>query len=445
MKLLQLVKAKIKKCLVYISGRTALDNAPSIAINKGLLAAFAYLRKKYRFYRPAAARFWIFLYEYLIQLESNHSLNDLKPGAFIVHFCCWGKDYTAKAKNYLIASLNTEGNLQSIVKSREVVVLIHCDQAAKNELAGSHVVKIMQETMRVVFFVLPQPLLDACHASCHYPNVSYFKRVNRIHYNNKYFLLGGMQTHAFKVALQNKAYISFMMPDFLLSDSFFQYAFSKIENKTLVVTTAFRTNYATVKKAIDSMYGELDRSSLSIAAPLLTQLQIEHMHVAAKRRIVSESTENFAPTPQLIFEAPNGFVVRTFHYHPILIDCKQIDHEIRLDYMAIDYLLLNQMLKNDLPYEDQLWVCDDSSQMAVMELSAEDVENHFDVKQTMAYHELIDQIFRMIENSPSVYDTPLNYYFSSIRHRIVSDKFYRMKKEHLDDISFFSKLASLRE
>lgn len=439
MKCLTMIKAKIAKYLVYITGRTALDNAPSIAINEGLPSALIYLHRTYRFYKPAAARFWIFLYQYLIQLDSDNSLKNLKPGSFIVHFCCWGKNYSNKAIHYLLPSLNTPGNLQHIVKSREVLILIHCDKAGKKLLSKSPVVKNLQKEMRVVFLVLPQPLLNACNASCNYPNISYFKKINKIHSNNKYFLLGGIQTQAFKTALQNQAHISFMMPDFLLSDSFLQHAFSKIENRTMVATTTFRTNFSNVKKRIEALYHK-PSTTLSISARTLTQLQIEHIHDAAKRRVVSESTTNFVPTPQLIFEDPHGFVIRAFHYHPILINCSKIDKNIRFDYMAIDYLVLNQILKHDLSFEQQLWVCDNASEMAVMELSEEDVESYFNVNPSLNYFELLNQISSMITREPNVYNTPLNRYFVSIRHQITSEKIYLGAKEYINDILFFQAL-----
>lgn len=437
MKFLHAVKTKIKKILIYLSGRLALDNVPDIAATEGLQCALTYLQKTYRFYKPVAIRYWILLYEYLIQLDKEKLSCDLAPESFIVHFCCWGSEYVDKAKNYLLTSLNTQGNLQNITTSREVIIMIHCDQMSKQLLADSSIVQKLQKTIRIIFFVLPQTLLDTCYASYHYPNLPYLRKMNNVFLNHKYYLLGGLQTHALKIALCNKAYISFMMPDFVLSDSFFQYAFAKIKNKTLIVTTTFRTNYNRVKKEMDSYIKDLN---LSITATKLTQLQIENMHYAAKRRIVSESTKDFTPSAQLIFESSKGYVIRAFHYHPILLDCAKIEQKIPFDYRAVDYILLNHLLKKELSFEKQLWVCDNSSYMAMMELSEDYIENSLNKGESPTYAELLDQIKKMMIRSPEVYNTPLNQYFSSIRHQFVSEKLFDHKKVYIDDLSFFKNL-----
>lgn len=438
---LKALKHRLKQCVVYLSGRMALDNAPTIAINSGLPAAVNYLKTFYRFYRPAAVRFWMALYEYLIQLESENIEVSREPGALMVHFCCWGKDYTDKAKTYLLPSLNALNNLPLIARSRKVMLLIHCDKATQQAFVKSPVMKNISLTMEVKFCILPQALLDACKASYSYPNFSYFKRINAVNVNHKYFLLGGLQSHALKVAIQHRAFISFMMPDFLLSDSFFQQAFSQIKDKTMVCTTAFRTNFPSVKKKIDAFVAHSETQSLSIPAPVLTELQIEHMHPAAKRRVVSESTENFVPTPQLIFEGRYGFIVRAFHYHPVLVDCATIDHDIKVDYMPIDYILLNKVIKNDRPYAEQIWVCDHAGQMSMMELSGEDIETHFTCKEKLGYQELVKLMKQLIINAPHVYDTSLNHYFSSIKHKVIAEKVY-FEEPSIDDDGFFAQLRS---
>lgn len=439
MKFLHAVKTKIKKILIYFSGRLALDNVPNMAAIQGLPFALAYLQNRYRFHKPVAIRYWILLYEYLIQLDNEQVSFNLAPESFIVHFCCWGSEYADKAKNYLLTSLNTQGNLQNITPSREIIIMIHCDQMSKQLLAESSIVQRLQKTIRIIFFVLPQTLLDTCYASYHYPNLPYLRKMNKVFLNHKYYLLGGLQTHALKIALRNKAYISFMMPDFVLSDSFFQYAFAKIKNKTLIVTTTFRTNYNRVKKEMDSYIKDLN---LSITATKLTQLQIENMHYAAKRRIVSESTKDFTASAQLIFESPKGYIIRAFHYHPVLLDCSKIDQTIQFDYRAIDYSLQNHLLKKELSFEKQLWVCDNSSDMAIMELSEDDAEIPHNKNKLQTYSELLDQIINMVTQAPEVYNTPLNRYLVSIRHEFVSEKPFIPQKNYINDVSFFQKLTN---
>lgn len=211
----------------------------------------------------------------------------------------------------------------------------------------------------------------------------------------------------------------------------------KVEDKIIVGTTAFRTNYEQVKPAIEVYKSETD---LSIPSLSLTELQIQNIHEAAKRRIVSEFTQNFAPTPQLIFEHKYGFVVRAFHYHPVLLRCDKIEHKIQLDYMPIDYLLLNQILKDDVPYENQISICDNAADMAMMELSNKDVEKNFDFKSELNEQELLVSVQRMMKSAPNVFSTPLNQYLSSIRHFICSENLH-FDAISIEDQDFFLKLS----
>ena len=426
--------------LLFVTGNNVLQNAQHIATQQSLSAAVFYLQKKYRFCKFATVRFGLFLYEYLSQLESEHLFDKQEPGGFIIHFCCWGKEYTEKAKKYLLPSLNSASNLSAIAKCTKSIVLIHCDEATKSELMQSIVVKQLQSFIEIKFLILPQKLLAAFQSSQNYPDFSFFKKINQVTQHNKYFLLGGLQCYALKIALQHKAYISFMMPDFLLSDLFMAQAFSKIKDKVLVVTTSFRTDYQKVKKTIDSFYSNSDVSSLSIPASILTELQIEHIHPAAKRRVVSEQTEKFSPSAQLIFEAPDGFIIRSFHYHPILINCSRITHALQIGYMPIDGDL-NCIVSNNKPYDQQVEVCDDSSIFSFMELSDENVEGGLSSdKNKLSYSELVQQVRKMIANVPHMYDEPLNRYFSSIRYSVAATNFTR-EKTGINDRDFFSKLA----
>lgn len=425
--------------LVHVAGRAALDSALSIAKQQGLGPAVVYLRRKYRFYKSSSIRFGILLYEYLMQLELEGTSSSCEQGAFILHFCCWGKDYTEKTINYLLPSLNSENNLRVIAGSHKIIMLIHCDQAAANELKNADVLNRLLTIVDMRICILPQPLLDAYKSNHNATNIVFFKRINAINYNNKYLLLGGLQTQALKMALQNRAYISFMMPDFVLSDSFFQKAFAQIKDKTLIATTAFRSDYQAIKGKVAPFYDEFS-ASLSLPAQILTELQIEHMHSAAKRRVVSEQTDNFSSSAQLIFEDINGFLIRAFHYHPILIDCKKITHDIVVDYLPIDCLLLNEIITGNLPYAQQIGICDNSTTMSVMELSDINIENDFRTsKKKSTYLELVNTVSQMVINSPQVYNTPLNQYLASFRFRMVSNKINK-KEVAIDDISFFLEL-----
>lgn len=439
MKLRKLIKwlipKPIKSFLRNLSGLPAFNHV-SITNNE-LPGTIAKLKKQYRFYKPTLVSFLINFYEYLLKLESDLPIYT-ESEFLIIHCCCWSKSYAEKMKSYFLTSLLSPNNLPTIGKKLKTMILIHCDQLTKDEILNSPVGEELKKHAILNFITVPDTVLSTYQAKLNYLERRLSKKSNFID-TFKYILLGGLQTHAFKIALKNKAYISFMMPDVILSDSFFSEMFSAIGNKKVVVSTTFRTNYQNICEKTKKFYANPAETVLSIPACTLTELQIENIHQAAKRRVVSESTYNFSPCAQLIFEALNGFVIRTFHYHPILINCAQLDTDIKMDYFPIDNSVLNQMVSEHFPFDQQLSVCNDSTRIAWIELSDENIEENFATSQPAPYAELVKKIKDMIFKHPSLFDTPLNRYFFSIRNEVYSNKI-PSKKVYIDDLQFASDL-----
>ena len=98
-----------------------------------------------------------------------------------------------------------------------------------------------------------------------------------INKNLKYTLLGGLQIQALEIAIKNKCYVSFLMPDFVLSDDFFKKAFLNIENKKMVLATGFRTDFQKVAGGLDRFFSDKEKVKLSIPAYRLTELKIKNI------------------------------------------------------------------------------------------------------------------------------------------------------------------------
>jgi len=411
------IKSIARVWLLFISGRAVIHAGLDIAKHQGLASAITYLQKKTMLYRPRSVRFVIALYTYLMTISDQPTL---KKAQFIVHVCCWGNDYTEKAIRYLFPSLNAPHNLPFIAQTHTVELVIHCDEWCKQHLMRSSVINELQCFMQITYLVLPASLVKAYQLSTRDFKIPLLKRMNTISHNNKYLMLGALQSHALKLALQYRAYVSFMMPDFVVSDTFFKDVLDKIKDKKLVATTAFRTDYHAIKSRLDTQLAIDGVNSLSISPDALTALQIDHMHAAAKRRVVSTVNPCFVPSAQLIFEQQDGFIIRSFHYHPILLDCSKLTDPIKVDYLPVDFSMMNQFVTQQIPYDQQIWVCHDSSSMAMMELSELTVDGPLhDVHHASSYVELGQQIRNMLIKAPEVYRTPLNHYFATIRHRVI--------------------------
>ncbi len=421
----------------HLFGTHALSAAPQIAKNESLDSAIAYLRKKHKIFRPRPVRFLLKLYRYLLLIDENPPV--LQQGnTFIIHFCCWGKSYGKKVKNYLLPSLLSDGNLPEVVKKYKAMLLIHCDQEVKKDLMNAPVMKEIKKYAEVEFIVLPQSLLNAYQANFRYPRFSFFKKIININSNVKYFLLGGLQTQALEIAMESKSYISFLMPDLVLSDRFLTNMFLSIADKKMVVASAFRAADQKVAGALDQFFQNEEKTQLAVPAQVLIDLQINNLHTTTQRMVVSESTPNFTPCAQMLFETTHGFILRSFHYQPVLLDCCRYNYTFRKDYYPIDCTVLTQIVGNNLPFDQQISTCDGSSEMVFMELndeySAQLVSNK---PKKSTYNELVQMIAEMILKRPDAYDTPLNRYFCSIKNKFESPT--RSKEGNfIADDAFFS-------
>ncbi len=424
----------------YLTGVDALITAPKIVIEESLSAAVAFLKKRYFFYKPKQVLFLIQLYQFLQQpnrqIQTKHNQ---KP--WILHFCCWGEAYANKAKHYLLPSLLAPGNLPSISKQRACLLLIHCDTLTWEMLKHTKVIATIKAYADVQFSVLPKQLIDSYHTLAKKKKIPFLRRLYRDTQNSKYILLGGLQTQALQTALGNQSFISFLMPDVLLSNAFFSTALAKITHKKAVLTTAFRTSYEKLAPQIHRFFTDQDRVRLVIDAQTLAELQIKYIHPSAYRRLVDTSTPNFASTAQLLFKTTHGFIVRAFHYHPILIDASQIDATVQLDYYPIDNTVLNQMVSNKQPYDQQLWICNDASELNLMEMSDSHIEPTTVFRKPLQYAELVSLVNDMIQSAPSAFDTPLNRYFCMTRYKVEQLSPCHESANFIDDQLFFANLT----
>ena len=189
-----------------------------------------FLQKKYKFSIYPSISLLKKLYQYAKWIEKKDlPLWDMKKAGekVIIHFCCWNVSYTEKVKKYLIPSLLAENNLPALSLKYNVVLMIHCDDFTKKAIVKSDFYGRLVKYATIHFFVFPSKLISLYYL-CAKPHTSI-----KIFPTVRYLLLGVCQTHAFKIALKNQAYISFLMPDVVLSDSFMSYAFEKIINKKI--------------------------------------------------------------------------------------------------------------------------------------------------------------------------------------------------------------------
>lgn len=413
----------IKKVGEYLFGITALKEIPLVLREGDLNSALAYLSKRYKFYKPVPIKFLKLLYPYLIEQENEYSALPMSTAKkkLILHVCWWGDNYFEKAINCLFPSLLADNNLPFITDEYETSILIHCDSNSKKVLQDSQIYRTLSQLLTIRFIILPESLINALNSCCKYPPYGLFNKLNIINRNIKYFLLGGLQTTAFKIGLKEEAIISFLMPDMVISDSFYQEAFRMLEGKKAVLITTCRANYQSIREELMCHYDQ-QQNVLSVRAQSLVQLHVNHMHSHAKRQIIDETNNNLITSAQLLFQVTNGYIIRAFHYHPILLNCSEITHYIPLDYYPIDNSVLSSVFLETVPYDAQIAVCDDSSIMHCIELSDEEASNTQQYPKKLNHEQMVRAFQKMVQSKPQTFNTAYNRYLITFRYKMLSQR-----------------------
>lgn len=427
----------------YLFGITALKEIPIVLRQGNLNSALTYLSKKYKFYNPAPIKFLKLLYPYLIEQDIEYSaLSTLTAKKkLVLHVCWWGDNYFEKVKNCLFPSLLANNNLPILIKQYETSILIHCDSDSKKVLEDSQIYKTLSQMLTIRFILLPPALINALNSCCKYPPYGLLNKLNMINRNIKYFLLGGLQTSAFKIALKEKAIISFLMPDMVISDSFYREAFKLLEGKKAVLITTCRANYQSLREEL-LRFCDLQPNILSVDATSLVQLHLNHLHSHSKKQVIAETNSQLVISAQLLFKLSNGYVIRAFHYHPILLDCSEITHHIPLDYYPIDNSVLSSVFLETIPYEAQISVCDDSSLMHCIELSDEEENNTQQYSHKLNYEQMVRAFQTMVQDKPQTFNTAYNRYLITFRYKMLSQQtITEDKNTYVNDNDFIKEIV----
>lgn len=404
-----------------------------------------FLEKKYRILRPACSKFLIDLVDLISKNTFHLRTKQTQKKQFIIHLCCWGSSYADKAQNYLLPSLLAEGNIPYLQKKFEITVHIDCDHDTASAFRQLPVVKQLQTLSNVSISALPAPLLSHLNASMSYPRIRPLNVLNNFNHVLKYTLFGVLQAKALRFAKCQNAYISFLIPDSILSSNFYLAVCNNLQNRKLALSSTFRTHFSLAKNQIDRF--QRKDGCLSIAAKEMTGLQIKHLHPTDERRILSEQTSYYLPCARLIFKTNSGLVMRAFHYHPILINTDTIElTHCKINLSPIDDAVMAEILSDDTPYEDQVWMCSDSALANFMELSDDEpmaLEPKLYGNAHANYDQLLEKTKTFVSNGGLSFNNKVSLFLLKNRLSFNTSCDIKLSETHIDDSRFVDDLSKL--
>jgi hypothetical protein len=427
----------LRNIFLYATGLYAVKYAQTFLQHSSPSKLIINLKKMYPIIRPKPVRYLISLFEYTISL--NEAPIPLIEHRSIIFSCCtWGESYTNKLINTLLPSLCAPDNIPKLAKKYNIIFLIYSDTISKNKIEASLSFQLLHKHVQYQYITIPSPLLNRLKKCTAYPKFSIFKKINQLNEMLKYFLLGATQTHSLKIACNHGAYASFLMPDMAFSRDFFSFALSNSENRIGVLGTTFRTDAYNAQLSLNKFYTDSYKTALSIDSKDLSEIIINNIHEAAKNRIVSKDNNYFVPSPQLIFKIPEGYIIRSFNYHPILINCKLLQtspKKIHYDYQPIDKYMLEKFINHTTNVETDFFILKNSSRACFIELSEPDLEKITTPKTQEQTHgnTVLKTIYSYSKKHQNTFESLFCQALASVKTFICLES-QNTKKQNIDDV-----------
>lgn len=334
------------------------------------------LRKnKQRVASRAGAAFGLEIFDYVDNQISNLKALNTTKKVCVLHLCVWGKPYAERATRYLLPSLLSTNNLPACSELFALKLLIHCDADSLNVLKNSSVTAQLSNIADIEYCLIPDSLSHKLQQANSGIIIKLLGSMFGLRPQWKYYLLGVLQHLGMLYAQKNKAIISFLMPDLLFSDGAYYRMLTEINRgKTMVLATAYRSSEPMVSRMVESYY---QGSALRLPAKDLTDIITTSMHISAQARIVTNQNKFFKLTPQLIFSYAQQIVIRSLHYHPLLVDFSRVSKTHGIEYYPIDKDMFERFLDLNQDLSSQVWINQDGDDISIMEISEENIESIF--------------------------------------------------------------------
>lgn len=355
--------------------RVLQDGSPESAIK-----CFSALNKidghpTYKFFHTILSEFCALKDRQALDLANAHE----RPG-YLIHVPAWGQSYAENLVNYMLPSLLAAGNLPYASKHWPVQILIHTDRQTASFINASPVIDQIRKHAGVeiatfsdrAFFFMEQ--------------AGQAQHVRPQHL--KYDLYALCQVLALQFAQLANAHLSFFSADIVFADNTLGRAVDLLrDGRKAVAINVFRSSLLSLQPVLER-FRNPKTATLEVDPASAVRLQVEHIHTAALRRVVAETTEYWNPKAQMIFPVEKGYIVRSIHYHPFLIASDGLSRISRLDYAPVDSNAFATMFPDPTTYDTEIAVQSDAASLAVIELSEPDVERVEDAQQFRTVDEM---------------------------------------------------------
>ncbi len=333
-----------------------------------------------------------------VMTNAHRDMRDKPPASgarrrLVISISVWGERYTNLFTRYFLPSILSPNNIPALNRIREILFDLYTIPECVEMIRAAPSFQILRRYAKIRFVTFPDRILT----SPEYQRTPGFR----------YYIYGGFHHVSIEHARTLGADIICIAPDGVHSDgSFYNYARYIDEGYKAVMFTATRGQAEKLLPILDQLRDETTQS-LTLLPRTLVELVARHIHHEFQRYIL---TKNNRYVPSLLsimlFPRPNGFFIRSFHLHPIIIAHEALQKDIPFDYTTVDDNLITHMFPDSTDWKN-IKIIDDTDDGVMMDITYI-TPPHNQPEQTFTPNILIKQISNFRAN-----------HFWNFKHRII--------------------------
>lgn len=196
-----------------------------------------------------------------------------KKDKLVISIIVWG-DYVEKMINYTLKSLMAEGNLPTLVKMKHVIFHIQTDFSGRDAIEKSDIVwKIKSLGVHLQYVLIPDEIIKSIKDD-----------------TLTYWMLGAAASLGIQYARKAEAAYHHSYPDFVYSSRFFSELLRLSQYHKSILAPGHRADES---QFLSSLAPYTTNDVISVPAPDLTALHMNHLHVNAWSCVVNNRPKNW--------------------------------------------------------------------------------------------------------------------------------------------------------
>jgi len=221
----------------------------------------------------------------------------------VLSLVIWGDDFIDRAARYCVGSLRSPGNLRALSATGEVTLLVHTAPKDKERIMS--LPELRDLPVRLLVRTIPDPILAAMTGE------------------QKYWLLGGLQSLHLAFAARETADFYMLFPDAVFSEAYLRsLADLKTRGADAVLLSGFKASETSM--LLDLRRFRAEDGSISIPADRLIECALQDVHPAIRSFFVEPNADHWPRWRTMLFRCRDYLEVHSPHYNIAVLGARAL-------------------------------------------------------------------------------------------------------------------------